>query len=326
MTLPAGGGLAGARRRRAGSMVTLSREVFRAQVGSDAAKRARWYAETVAGPQGLVRHRLPQPLLNEPVANLAGPRSLAHGHPARVLPAGRGAGGVPGRLPARSSRPRARTCSTSRCATSPRTGTSVLAYAPAARVAAVMLFSQRTTRADDEDMAAMTAPADRRRARGRRQLLPAVPAARRARAGRARLPAAGGVRRRASATTTRGCCSATPCGTGTSREAHEPAADHRHRLRRPVRRGHEPQLHPGPDRRPGPHLRPVRAGHLRRRAARGLRAVGGAGGVALDPRDRHLLPVVRHPLLPRRAARPGHRLRVSRPRHRPATACSICRS
>ncbi|HXH07083.1 MAG TPA: hypothetical protein VNI83_10880 [Vicinamibacterales bacterium] len=33
---------------------------------------------------------------------------------------------------------------------------SVLAYAPAPRVAAVMLFSQRMTRADEEDMAAMT--------------------------------------------------------------------------------------------------------------------------------------------------------------------------
>jgi hypothetical protein len=34
--------------------------------------------------------------------------------------------------------------------------TSVLAYAPAPRVAAVLLFSQRMTRADEEDMAAMT--------------------------------------------------------------------------------------------------------------------------------------------------------------------------
>ena len=34
-----------------GLMVTLSREVFRAQIGSDAAKRARWYAETVAGAE-----------------------------------------------------------------------------------------------------------------------------------------------------------------------------------------------------------------------------------------------------------------------------------
>src|SRR5262249_36668396 len=30
-----------------GFMVSLSRQVFRAQIGSDAAKRARWYAETV---------------------------------------------------------------------------------------------------------------------------------------------------------------------------------------------------------------------------------------------------------------------------------------
>ena len=55
-----------------GLIVTLSREVFRAQIGSDRAKRARWYAETVAGPRASSGIASRNRLLNEPVANLAG--------------------------------------------------------------------------------------------------------------------------------------------------------------------------------------------------------------------------------------------------------------
>src|SRR4029453_10375474 len=55
-----------------GLMVSVSREVFRAQVGSDSAKRARWYAETVAGPKTSSGVASRNRLLNEPVANLAG--------------------------------------------------------------------------------------------------------------------------------------------------------------------------------------------------------------------------------------------------------------
>ena len=55
-----------------GLFVTLSREVFRAQIGSDRAKRARWYAETVAGPRTSSGIASRNRLLNEPVANLAG--------------------------------------------------------------------------------------------------------------------------------------------------------------------------------------------------------------------------------------------------------------
>ena len=71
--------------------------------------------------------------------------------------------------------------------------TSLLAYARGPRVAAVMLFSQKTTRVDDEDMAVLT----------RRLIdaaldaggsLPALPPARPARSGRARVPARGGIR------------------------------------------------------------------------------------------------------------------------------------
>ena len=138
-----------------GLMVSLSREVFRAQVGSDSAKRARWYAETVAGPKtssGLAsRNRL----LNEPVANLAGrDRSRTDILHEYFLPPD----GLETFLAAcRTIIPGSRQDLlnvTLRYVQADRT--SVLAYAPETRVAAVMLFSQRMTQADEEDMATMT--------------------------------------------------------------------------------------------------------------------------------------------------------------------------
>ncbi len=53
-----------------GSLTTLSREIYRAQIGSEVAKRARWFAETKVGPiesSAATRNSL----MNEPVANLA---------------------------------------------------------------------------------------------------------------------------------------------------------------------------------------------------------------------------------------------------------------
>jgi len=138
-----------------GLMVTLSREVFRAQIGSDAAKRARWYAETVAGPKASSGIASRNRLLNEPVANLAGrDRSRTDILHEYFLPA---EGLETFLASARTIIPASRQDLlnvTLRYVAEDRT--SVLAYAPAARVAAVLLFSQRTTRADDEDMAAMT--------------------------------------------------------------------------------------------------------------------------------------------------------------------------
>jgi FAD/FMN-containing dehydrogenase len=138
-----------------GLMVSVSREVFRAQVGSDTAKRARWYAETVAGPKASSGIASRNRLLNEPVANLAGRdrtrTDILHEY---FLPAD----GLETFLAAcRVAIPASRQDLlnvTLRHVTEDRT--SVLAYAPGPRVAAVMLFSQRMTRADDEDMAALT--------------------------------------------------------------------------------------------------------------------------------------------------------------------------
>jgi FAD/FMN-containing dehydrogenase len=50
---------------------SLSRRVYRAQVGSEAAKRARWFAETVAGPRASSGIATRNALMAEPVSNLA---------------------------------------------------------------------------------------------------------------------------------------------------------------------------------------------------------------------------------------------------------------
>ena len=55
-----------------GAMAVLAREIYRAQTGWETGKRARWFAETVAAPaisSGIFTRNT---LLNEPVSNLAG--------------------------------------------------------------------------------------------------------------------------------------------------------------------------------------------------------------------------------------------------------------
>jgi FAD/FMN-containing dehydrogenase len=138
-----------------GLFVTLSREVFRAQIGSDRAKRARWYAETVAGPRASSGIASRNRLLNEPVANLAGRDRLRtdilHEY---FVPA---AGLEPFLAACRTAIPESRQellNVTLRYVQEDRT--SALAFARGDRIAAVMLFSQRMTQADEEDMRAMT--------------------------------------------------------------------------------------------------------------------------------------------------------------------------
>ncbi len=138
-----------------GALVSRSREIFRAQIGSDEAKRARWHAETVAAPKASSGIASRNRLLNEPVANLAGPdRSRTDILHEYFLPAD---GLEPFLAACRVAIPRSRQDLlnvTLRYVQEDRI--SVLAYARGPRVAAVMLFSQRKTRADEEDMAAMT--------------------------------------------------------------------------------------------------------------------------------------------------------------------------
>jgi FAD/FMN-containing dehydrogenase len=138
-----------------GLFVTLSREVFRAQIGSDRAKRARWYAETVAGPKTSSGIASRNRLLNEPVANLAGrDRSRTDILHEYFLPA---EGLEPFFAACRTAIPGSRQDLlniTLRYVQEDRT--SALAFARGDRVAAVMLFSQKVTQADEEDMMTMT--------------------------------------------------------------------------------------------------------------------------------------------------------------------------
>jgi FAD/FMN-containing dehydrogenase len=138
-----------------GLMVSVSREIFRAQIGSDAAKRARWYAETAAGPKSSSGIASRNRLLNEPVANLAGrDRSRTDILHEYFLPA---EGLEPFLAACRKAIPASRQDLlnvTLRYVQEDRLST--LAYARGTRVAAVMLFSQRMTRVDEEDMALMT--------------------------------------------------------------------------------------------------------------------------------------------------------------------------
>src|SRR5262245_9638394 len=55
-----------------GLMSGVSRDVYRAQIGSEAAKRARWLAETRALPLATSGIATRNALMNEPVSNLAG--------------------------------------------------------------------------------------------------------------------------------------------------------------------------------------------------------------------------------------------------------------
>jgi FAD/FMN-containing dehydrogenase len=138
-----------------GVMVTLSREVFRAQIGSDSAKRARWYAETVAGPKSSSGIASRNRLLNEPVANLAG-RDRARTdilHEYFLPPENLEAFLAACRTAIPASRQDLLNITLRYVQADP---TSVLAYARERRVAAVMLFSQRMTGADDDDMGALT--------------------------------------------------------------------------------------------------------------------------------------------------------------------------
>ncbi len=55
--------------RGGGALSGLSRRIYRAQIGSEAGKRARWFAETVAAPK-TARPATRNTLMNEPVVNL----------------------------------------------------------------------------------------------------------------------------------------------------------------------------------------------------------------------------------------------------------------
>jgi FAD/FMN-containing dehydrogenase len=133
----------------------VSREIFRAQIGSERGKRARWMAETRLMPKVGQVALTRTTLLNEPVAALAdrdlSRTDILHEYfvpPDRlndflaacreIIPAHRqDLLNVTLRYVDADS-------------------SSVLAYAPQARIAAVMLFVQKRTAEADDDMRAMT--------------------------------------------------------------------------------------------------------------------------------------------------------------------------
>ena len=134
---------------------TLTRSVYRAQVGSEAMKRARWYAETEVNPHLQPRRVTRNALLNTPASLLEERRpertDILHEY---FLP--------PDRLPDFLNACRA---------VIPGSGqellnvtlryvgadpNSVLAFAPSDRIAAVMSFSQQRTVEADRSMRALT--------------------------------------------------------------------------------------------------------------------------------------------------------------------------
>ena len=138
-----------------GLVNAVSREVFRAQIGSDAVKRARWHAETVTSPHMGSGISSRNTLMNEPVANLAGrdPKRTDILHEYFLPPENLEGFLASCRTAIPSSRQDLLNV-TLRYVQEDRLST--LAYARGTRIAAVMLFSQRMTRADDEDMGVLT--------------------------------------------------------------------------------------------------------------------------------------------------------------------------
>lgn len=139
--LKAGGGLTGA----------VSREIFRAQIGSEKMKKTRWSLERRHKPGRATRNTL----MNEPVANLAGrDRTRADILHEYFVPPERFAEFVAACRDVIPGSGQELLNVTLRYL-APDT-TSVLAYAPQRRIAAVMLFSQKIDPSDDASMHRMT--------------------------------------------------------------------------------------------------------------------------------------------------------------------------
>jgi hypothetical protein len=136
---------------RSGALTGLTRSVYRSQIGSETAKRARWIAETQGGPRMGSGIATRNTLLNEPVSNLgtspAGRTDILHEYfvpPARF-----------GEFLAacRQIIPKAKAeflNVTLRFVAQDQT--SLLSFAPTDRIAAVMSFSQAMTPEGEADM------------------------------------------------------------------------------------------------------------------------------------------------------------------------------
>jgi FAD/FMN-containing dehydrogenase len=138
-----------------GFLSSVSRELYRAQTGSERAKRARWFAETVAGPKAASGIATRNTLMNEPVANLASRdrrrTDILHEY---FVPPERFNDFVQA---CQEVIPRSKlellNITLRYVMADP---VSVLAFAPMRRIAAVMSFSQEITTAAESDMWRMT--------------------------------------------------------------------------------------------------------------------------------------------------------------------------
>lgn len=140
---------------RGGFMSSVSREVYRAQIGSETAKRARWFAETVAGPRTSSGLGTRNTFMNEPVSNLAGRdkhrTDILHEYfvpPERFVEFLAACREI---IP-----PRKAEFLNVTLRYVAADDTSVLAFAPTRRVAAVMSLSQEITPEADAEMLQMT--------------------------------------------------------------------------------------------------------------------------------------------------------------------------
>jgi FAD/FMN-containing dehydrogenase len=138
-----------------GLLSSVSRQLYRAQTGSERAKRARWFAETVAGPKAASGIATRNTLMNEPVANLASRdrrrTDILHEY---FVPPERFNDFV---LACQEVIPRSKleflNVTLRYVMADP---TSLLAFAPTRRIAAVMSFSQEITPAAEADMRRLT--------------------------------------------------------------------------------------------------------------------------------------------------------------------------
>ena len=134
----------------------LSRKVFRAQTGSENAKKRRWYLETVLGPRVTARKLVTRnAILNVPVALLADSdrRRTDILHEYFVAPErfAEFLGACREIIP-----PSGQDLLNITLRHVEADATSVLSFAPAVRIAAVMLFPQAMTAEGEESMRAMT--------------------------------------------------------------------------------------------------------------------------------------------------------------------------
>ena len=138
-----------------GRMAGLAREIYRAQTGWETGKRARWFMEAVAAPAIASGTFTRNSLLNEPVSNLAGRTrgrtDILHEYfipPERLNDFIKACQDIIPRSKQELLNITFRYVETD--------DISVLAYAPTARIAAVMSFSQEMLPGAEADMMQMT--------------------------------------------------------------------------------------------------------------------------------------------------------------------------